>query len=291
MPKMEWDFIMTANIFRTIAGVSMPKLIYGTAWKKSRTASLVEQAILSGFRGIDTACQPRHYHEQGVGQALLSLAEKGIKREELFLQTKFTPVDGQDPTSIPYDRAATLDQQVKQSFERSKANLCTNYVDSFVLHSPLPTHEQLMTVWRAMEEVYRDGGAHQLGISNCYDQTVIARLFEEADVKPSVLQNRFYRETGYDKDLRAWCDERGIIYQSFWTLTANPSILAHPLTQQLAATYGVTTAQIVFRYLSQVGIAVLTGTTSYQHMIEDLNIFMFDLSSDNMAGLKKIAPW
>jgi diketogulonate reductase-like aldo/keto reductase len=69
--------------------MKIPKLIYGTAWKKERTADCVEMAVLCGFRGIDTACQPKHYEEQLVGVALQRVYEQGISREELFLQTKF----------------------------------------------------------------------------------------------------------------------------------------------------------------------------------------------------------
>lgn len=86
----------------TSVGVKMPRIIYGTAWKKDRTADLVEKAILAGFRGIDTACQPKHYNEPLVGAALQRLKDHGIKREVLFLQTKFTPLSGQDPKQVPY---------------------------------------------------------------------------------------------------------------------------------------------------------------------------------------------
>ena len=150
-------------------GVKMPKIIYGTAWKRERTGELVVQAVKTGFRGIDTACQPKHYEEALVGEALKRLETEGIAREDLYLQTKFTPLEGQDPNRIPYDPAASLATQVAQSFETSQKNLQTEYVDSLVLHSPLFPFKNLMEVWHAMEGVYRSGGARQLGISNCYD--------------------------------------------------------------------------------------------------------------------------
>lgn len=75
----------------TSENIEMPSLIYGTAWKKERTADLVEQAIMYGFRGIDTACQPKHYDESLVGEALRRVRNQGITREDLFVQTKFTP--------------------------------------------------------------------------------------------------------------------------------------------------------------------------------------------------------
>jgi diketogulonate reductase-like aldo/keto reductase len=269
-----------ARWLTTSAGVEMPPVIYGTAWKKERTADLVVQAIQAGFRGIDTACQPRHYDEALVGVALQNVAEKGIERKALFVQTKFTPITGQDPHNIPYDRHSPVAAQVAQSFEASKQNLRTDYIDSLVLHSPVAPYEQLMTVWRAMEQLHTSGQALQLGISNCYQPELLQALYSDAEVKPAVVQNRFYRDTGYDADLRRWCADHDIIYQSFWTLTANPHILASNTVKAIAKKYTKTEAQVFFRYLSQLGIVPLTGTCSERHMHEDLAIFNFELSTD-----------
>ncbi|MBT8352146.1 MAG: aldo/keto reductase [Deltaproteobacteria bacterium] len=270
----------------TSAGVKMPWMIYGTAWKKERTADLVVKAIQSGFRGIDTACQPKHYNEPLIGVALRRLKDHGIERESLFLQTKFTPISGQDPNQVPYDKDSPIELQVAQSFEASIKNLQTEYVDSLVLHSPVAPHTVLMTVWNAMEKIQKAGGARQLGISNCYDSQIIRLLHADAKVKPAIVQNRFYQNTGYDANLRHWCSNHGVIYQSFWTLTANPHVLFSNPILTMAQKYGKTEAQIFFRYLNQSGIVPLTGTSSEQHMREDLSIFDFELSSDE---LKKVS--
>ena len=272
----------------TSAGVKMPGIIYGTAWKKERTADLVVKAIQAGFRGIDTACQPKHYDEPLVGVALHRLKDYGIERETLFLQTKFTPFSGQDPNQVPYDKNAPVELQVAQSFEVSKQNLQTEYVDSLVLHSPLATHSLLMKVWKTMEKIHKAGGARQLGISNCYDTEVIRALYADANVKPAVVQNRFYKETGYDADLRHWCSNHGVIYQSFWTLTANPHVLVSNTVQTIARKYNKTEAQIFFRYLRHIGIVPLTGTCSEQHMREDLSIFDFELSSEDIKNVSDL---
>jgi len=269
----------------TSAGVKMPRIIYGTAWKKDRTEDLVVKAIQAGFRGIDTACQPKHYNEPLVGTALQRLKDHGIEREALFLQTKFTPLSGQDPKQVPYDQNAPVALQIAQSFETSQKNLQTEYIDSLVLHSPMAPHTLLMMAWNAMEKIYKTGGARQLGISNCYHTEVIRSLYADADVKPAVVQNRFYQETGYDANLRSWCSNHGVIYQSFWTLTANPHILASNAVRTIARTYQKTEAQIFFRYLSHSGIVPLTGTTSEQHMKEDLGIFDFELSPEDLKNV------
>jgi diketogulonate reductase-like aldo/keto reductase len=269
----------------TSAGVKMPRIIYGTAWKKDRTADLVVKAIQSGFRGIDTACQPKHYNEPLVGAALNRLKDHGVERETLFLQTKFTPLSGQDPRQVPYDKNSPVEFQVAQSFEASKKNLQTEYVDSLILHSPMAPHTLLMKVWNAMEKIQKTGGARQLGISNCYDIEVIRSLYADADVKPAVVQNRFYPDTGYDANLRHWCADHRVIYQSFWTLTANSHILSSNMVLSIAKKYKKTEAQIFFRYLSQSGIVPLTGTTSEQHMREDISIFDFELSSEDLKNV------
>ena len=83
-----------------------------------------------------------------------------------------------------------------------------------------------------------------------------------ARIKPAVIQNRFYAKTGYDRELRAFCRDHGILYQSFWTLTANPEILAKPELVALAEQYGRSPAQLFFRFLTQRDILCLTGTSS-----------------------------
>jgi diketogulonate reductase-like aldo/keto reductase len=268
--------------------VRMPKIIYGTAWKKERTAALVEQAITLGFRGIDTACQPKHYDEAAVGAGLAACLTAGLARTDLYLQSKYTPADGQDPARMPYDPRASLASQVEQSFQTSLRNLRTGYLDCLVLHSPLANERQTMDVWRAMEAIFETGGAKQLGISNCYALAQLECLYRKARVKPAVVQNRFYAETGYDREIRGFCRQHQILYQSFWTLTANPRILAHDTVRALAAKYERTPAQVFFRYLTQIDIIPLTGTKSQAHMREDLAIFEFALTQAS-AGSDHVA--
>jgi diketogulonate reductase-like aldo/keto reductase len=262
-----------------------PRIIYGTAWKKAETERLVGAAIRQGFRGIDTACQPKHYDEAGVGKGIAAV--RGLTRADLYLQTKFTPASGQDPARIPYDPTAPLSDQVAQSFEASLGNLQTSYLDCLILHSPLaPT--QTLEVWRAMESIVEAGGVRRLGISNFYRLDDLKALYDSARIKPRVLQNRFHAETGYDRELRNYCRDARIVYQSFWTLTANPHLLAHPAIAGMAKSHGRTAAQILFRYLTQSGVVPLTGTRSEAHMREDLNIFEFELLERELEALDSL---
>ena len=265
--------------------IRIPRIIYGTAWKKADTARLVRLAIQTGFRGIDTACQPKHYDEAGVGTGVAASLGQGLSRAEIYLQTKFTSLSGQDPDRIPYDRKATLPDQIAQSVKASLVNLQTDYLDCVLLHSPMPTMAQTQSAWRALEAFVDAGQVRQLGISNCYRQDDLEGLFEGARIKPAVVQNRFYADTNYDRDIRAYCDLRQIIYQSFWTLSANPQLLAHKTIIGPAAIHRRTPAQILFRYLTQIGVVPLTGTKSDAHMREDLSIFDFQLSNEELRAI------
>jgi len=272
------DFIVSAT------GIRVPGIVYGTAWKKEKTAACVQRALSIGFRGVDTACQPKHYFEPGVGEGIAAFLKAGTAtRADLYIQTKFTPVSGQDPKQVPYDSSAPPALQVVQSFQVSLRNLQTDYLDCLVLHSPLQNEESTKTVWLAMERLVDQGGVKQIGISNCYEPAYFKALHGWARIKPAVLQNRFYETTGYDKELRAFCRQHGIAYQSFWTLSANPLLLMHADMIALAEKYRRTSAQILFRYLTQQGVVPLTGTQSDTHMRQDLEIFGFELTDTECA--------
>ncbi len=272
----------------THAGVALPAVVYGTAWKKERTAGLVEEAVRAGFRGVDTACQPKHYNEPGVGEGLATALRTGVQRDELYIQTKFTPLSGQDPARVPYDPRASLPEQVAQSVQRSRSNLRVDQLDGLVLHSPLRAFDDTMVVWRALEAAVDAGHVRQLGISNCYDPELFERLFAEARIAPAVLQNRFYQDSGYDVRLRAFCADHGVVYQSFWTLTANPHVLQSKPVQTACTRYGKTPAQVLYRALTQLGIVPLIGTTSRQHMEEDLAIFTFELTPTELTAIEAL---
>lgn len=262
-----------------------PGILYGTAWKKLQTTALVAKAIDLGFRGIDTACQPKHYDEAAVGAGVAVCIDAGVvTRNDLYLQTKFTPLSGQDPSRIPYDPGAPVADQVAQSFRVSLQNLRTTYLDCLVLHSPLADARQTDDAWQAMETIVDASGSKHIGISNCYSAGYLQTLYRRARVKPAVVQNRFYAQTNYDREIRVFCRQHGITYQSFWTLTANAQILSHDTTVSLASKYARTPAQILFRYLTHVGVVPLTGTTSELHMRQDLQIFDFNLTEREQAS-------
>jgi len=271
-------------------GVPIPSFIYGTAWKKEATTELVQLAVAAGFRAIDTANQRIHYEEALVGKALWALAGKGIKRDTLFVQTKFTPVGGQGGKS-PYDASADLTTQVKQSFDSSLVHLGTDYVDSYVLHAPYSRRglgEADWAVWGAMEDLYRSGKAKMIGISNVAAEQLV-RLCERAHDKPMVVQNRCFAALGWDKEVREICRAHGIVYQGFSLLTANREVLSAPEVRTVARRISASPAQIIFRFAMQIGTLPLTGTTSERHMREDLQAEGLALFNEEVERIETIA--
>jgi len=270
--------------------VPIPSFMYGTAWKKEATAQLVQLAVASGFRAIDTANQLIHYQEALVGEALQALEKQGIKRDTLFLQTKFTSVDGQDHRT-PYDASADLATQVRQSFDSSLTHLSTEYVDSYVLHGPHQRRglgEADWEVWAAMEGLYQSGKTKMIGISNI-TAGQLTELCEQATIKPMVVQNRCFAVLGWDKEVREICQPNGIIYQGFSLLTANRAVLADREIRTIAQRLATGPAQVIFRFAMQIGMLPLTGTTSQQHMKEDLQAEQLALSTEEIQRIETIA--
>jgi diketogulonate reductase-like aldo/keto reductase len=270
---------------------SLPDFLYGTAWKEERTPALVELALRTGFRGIDTANQRRHYFEAGVGEGLSAAYRAGVvTRADVFLQTKFTYRPGQDHR-LPYDPAASLPVQVAQSLASSLEHLGTDYVDSFVLHGPSSGYDWTdadAEVWEAMMKERDAGRTRLLGVSNVSLRHLeqMAAAHSEA---PAFVQNRCYARLGWDREVRRFCNERKIIYQGFSLLTANADVMRHPLVTELAARAGATSAQIVFAFARALGMLPLTGTSDSEHMAQDLASRSIVLADDAVRAIEGLA--
>jgi diketogulonate reductase-like aldo/keto reductase len=279
------------NRYQIHRGFSIPTFFYGTAWKELQTEELTRLAVDAGFRGIDTANQRRHYFEAGVGMAVQKILKIGqLKRDDLFLQSKFTYAAGQDHR-LPYDPNAEYAVQVKQSFNSSLDHFQTTYLDSYVLHGP-STGKGLQKadwdVWRAMEELNISGSVRLLGVSNI-NVGQLLMLVEKAEVKPAFVQNRCFARTKWDAGIRELCRSHGIIYQGFSLLTANVAVLQHPVIFEMTRRRKVTLPQLVFRFALQLGMIPLTGTTSESHMNEDLAVYDLELSQTEISTIETIA--
>ena len=269
--------------------VPIPSFMYGTAWKREATTALVLQAVEAGFMAIDTANQLIHYDEARVGDALQTLAGQGVARDRLFLQTKFTPVNGQDHR-LPYDANATITTQVRQSFESSLAHLHTEFLDSYVLHGLYRRRglgPEDWEVWAAIEALYDAGRAKMIGVSNVSVEQ-LSLLCERPKHKPMVVQNRCYAALGWDKEVREICRSQGIIYQAFSLLTANREVFVDPDIRAMAVRYGMSLAQLVFRFAMQIGMLPMTGTTNLQHMKEDLQVDRFTLTPEDLKKVESV---
>lgn len=276
---------------RRVRDVEVPTFLYGTAWKEERTRELVAEALDAGFRGIDTANQRKHYHEAGVGAGLRRAMEAGdLGREDLFLQTKFTHLRGQDDR-LPYDPDADVATRVRQSFDSSLEHLGVDRLDSYLLHGPrsrMGLTDADRRVWRTMAELRDAGRTRLIGISNV-GAGQLAALCELEEAEPDLVQNRCFARTGWDREVRELCRQEGILYQAFSLLTANRAELHTPTARRLAARHGITVPQLVFRFALQVGMVPLTGTTDREHMREDLAVYELELTADEVGAIEGIA--
>lgn len=281
---------MQIGEMRRVRGAAVPSIMYGTAWKEERTEALTSEAIASGFRAIDTANQRKHYVEAGVGAAIgTAVASGSVSRESLFLQTKFTYQRGHDHR-LPYDPNADLATQVGQSIDSSVEHLGVQRIDSYLLHFPSGADgfdEADWQTWRAMEEAAHIGRVGLLGVSNIsFGQ--LATLIEGADIVPAFVQNRCFVRNRWDADTRALCDTHDIVYQGFSLLTANRQALSSRRMVVIAQRHRKTIPQVVFRFAIQLAMLPLTGTTDSLHMRQDLDVFDFALSDEEIKTMLEL---
>jgi len=207
-----------------------------------------------------------------VGEALQILSQKHeISREQIWLQTKFTSINGQDRNKpLPYDPDKSVKEQVQTSFATSLRQLHTTYLDSYILHSPLRTIEETMEAWRVLATLQDEGKVKLIGVSNTYDVDTLESLSSERKVQ--VVQNRWYERNSFDKDVYEYCKQSGIMYQSFWTLTGSPTLLGSSAVGTLAEKAGATPAQVVYKFAQLHGIVPLAGSTNEKHMRDGVEV-------------------
>lgn len=213
---LETSNIITASKARE--ATTPPNLLYGTAWKSQDTLNLVGDAIDAEIRAFNTAAQPRHYREDLLGTAIKSaIAANTITRHDIYLQTKFTSVAGQDKDNMPCNRSPSLRDQVASSIASSLNNLNhiegvnesrnEDYLDCLVLHAPLSTLEATLEVWEELS-LFVLHPVRCLGISNI-KIPLLQELYGKMRLKPTIIQNAFHFGTGYDREVTlAFCRER-----------------------------------------------------------------------------------
>ncbi|SZF04864.1 unnamed protein product [Blumeria hordei] len=273
--------LMSPHIPQNRLDLKIDKFIYGTAWKQNRTALLVYEAIKAGFRSIDTGALPKHYDEKQTGIGIYwAMMECIVQRKDLHIQTKFVPMTCQDEMNVPYNPSDHILKQIQDSIISSLQHFSfpgfgTAYIDSLVLHSPLSSRAEIYSAWRFLD-YFVPFPIKSLGLSNM-TVTQLQDLIIKTGIRPCIIQNRFYRYTRWEVQLRNFCRNEGIIFQSFWTLTANYYLCRTKVVREIAQELywlGVFQPEIVALYalvLGLDGISIMNGTTNPFRMKADLD--------------------
>lgn len=226
----------------------------------------VLDAIASGYRLIDTAAA--YMNEQAVSAAI---AKCGVPREELFITTKLWVQDAS------YEGA-------KQAIETSMKNLGVDYIDLYLIHQPMGDY---IGAYRAMEEAYKEGKLKAIGVCNFYPNR-LADLCETVDVMPAVNQVELHPFFQQENAL-ALMKEYGVHPEAWGPFAeGNHGIFTHPVLTAIGEKYGKTAAQVALRWNVQRGVTVIPKSVHKERMEQNLNIWDFQLSDEDMAEIAKM---
>lgn len=252
-----------------IRGPAIPLLMYGGSGKGDMTATLTEAALRAGFTGIDTANYPGGYNEKGTGDGFVAALKSGIKRENLFVQSKFSPVQMHAPGRVPYNPTQQIEDQVRESIQQTFQHLQVSYLDSLILHVSYAHAEDNMRVWKVFEE-YVPSKISYIGVSN-FNLAQLRHLYDNATIKPTFIQNRFTRANFFDRDVRDFCKAHRIIYQEYSMLRGNDDLLRSHLMESVAKKLDVEPSLAFYILFLCLGdVQVLDGTTRLERMKMDL---------------------
>jgi len=250
------------------SGCSIPQLGFGVFQiPADDTAGLVQHALEVGYRHIDTASL--YGNEEGVGQAV---RESGVDRSDIFVTTKVWNTD--------QGRDATL-----AAFDASLGRLDLDYVDLYLIHWPMPARDLYVETWLALEELYREGRAKAIGVSN-FQANHLRRLADEATVLPAVNQVELH-PTFIQEDLRKVHEQLGVVTEA-WAPLGQGSELEAPTVTEIAARLDRTPAQVVLRWHLQLGNVVFPKSATPSRITDNFGIFDFELNEADMAGISAL---
>ncbi|WP_131973310.1 aldo/keto reductase [Exiguobacterium sp. s166] len=250
-------------------GLVMPQLGYGVfKVPEQEVYEAVREALRVGYRSIDTAMI--YENEAGVGRAL---KDSGIPREDIFLTTKVWNKDQ------GYERTLA-------AFETSLQKLGVDYVDLYLIHWPMPDEDLYMDTWRALEQLYRDGKTKAIGVSN-FHIPHLTRVLEEGTVVPAVNQIELHPFLSQEA-IRAFCQKNGIVVEAWSPLMKGRDALTDPVITDIAARHGKTPAQVVLRWHLQHDIIAIPKSVTPSRIQENLDIFDFVLSPDDMRQIDQL---
>ncbi|REJ11377.1 MAG: 2,5-diketo-D-gluconic acid reductase [Paenibacillaceae bacterium] len=249
-------------------GVNMPIIGIGL-WQVNdaqQAEDSVYEALMAGYRLIDTAAG--YLNEEAVGRAI---KRSGIPREEIFVTTKIWVQDA------GYESG-------KQAFEKSLKKLQLDYLDLYLIHQPFGDY---YGTWRAMEELYREGLIRAIGVSNFLPDRLMDLVMHN-EITPHVNQietHPFYQQA----DTNAFLNELGVQHQSWAPFAEGKNnLFSHEVLARIAAKHNKTIAQVVLRWLVQRNIVVIPKSVRKERIIENFNIFDFELDADDMERIKTL---
>lgn len=248
-------------------GISMPVLGLGTyqLTEESAVVQTIQDAVGMGYRMFDTASS--YKNEEMVGKAI---RECKIPRSELFITTKI------------WNTAQRIGN-VEGAFERSLERLGVEYVDLYLIHWPVPGC--YLDTWHVMEDILKSGRAKAIGVSN-FNEIQLTDLLEHSKVIPAVNQIEYHPLLNRDS-LRQFCQKNGIAVQAYAPL-ARGAYLNRDVILRIAEKHFRSAAQIGLRWLVQKGCSVIPKTCQLDRLLENTQIFDFELSDDEMSMIDSL---
>ncbi len=251
--------------FKLNDGRDMPSVGIGTyLLSPDEAEASVSEALKVGYRLIDTA--NAYQNERAVGRAIKA---SGIPREEIFVETKLWPSVYTDPEAI----------------DKTLKRLDLDYIDLLLLHQPAGDY---ITGYKMIEKALKEGKVKSIGISNFYGER-LNNLLNNAEIKPAVTQvetHPYYPQT----EMKEKLNEYGTIIQAWFPLggRGNDSVLTEDIIKELANKYGKSPAQIILRWHNQKGVIVIPGSKNPEHIKDNLNIFDFEISEEDMKKIDEL---
>ena len=245
-------------------GVKCPAAGIGTFMLSPAEAeNSVREALKMGYRLVDTA--NAYVNERAVGRGM---RESGAAREEIFLSTKLWPSE--------YENENAVDETLER--------LGVDYVDLLYIHQPAGNW---MAGYRQLEKAYREGKAKSIGISN-FEGEFIEELQTKWEIVPQFIQveaHPYFTQ----QELRRTLDQYGIRLMSWYPLGhGDKSLINEPVFTKIGQKYGKTPAQVILRWHTQMGFAVIPGSKNVDHIKDNLDIMDFRLTEEEMAEVAKL---
>jgi 2,5-diketo-D-gluconate reductase A len=249
-------------------GIEIPQVGFGVFQvPPDETQRAVEDALAAGYRHIDTAAAYRN--ERGVAAGI---AASGVRRSEVFITTKLWNTDQGFESAL-----ATFDKSIQE--------LDTETVDLYLIHWPVPARDLFLDTWRAFERIHAEGGARSIGVSN-FRIPDLERLQREAETMPTINQVELHPLL-QQAELRAWHAEHGVATEA-WSPLAQGEVLRDDTLVTIAARHERTVAQVILRWHLQLGNVVIPKSVTPARVRENLDIFDFELSEDDLAAIGRL---